>query len=348
MEDNGISDDGVYPETKSGFSKNHNNDNEIHGYRRAMSSGQREKEFNAAASIEETAEHYDRYTSIEDKIVEHDPRKNSGYDGRVAAKDMNRDHTEEENSFLDILDHLEGAVKNIELNGEERKIFDLKMRKIYEAALKSKAQHESEELEDEFKKLTEYLKHKSDAETDDESAQNDKEEEMFDYINRRDNYSDEFYNSIDDALIQILTKRHHHRNNYFSKHHNTDARNDENDAYTNYPISRKQENLINYDKNLIKANKRKSKVDNHNRKTLRKPVNEAYHGALKNIVLKKIYHDRQKQNMHDKRNINRINKNQVIKKLRNRAFTYPEHKVRRKPVSPHRRRVLEVSTKYTN
>lgn len=311
-------------------------------YRTAISDEQREREFvshdKVGISVENSAENYDNAYSVHKDIVEHNPRQISNYGDKTATSDDHED--QEENSFLTILDNLERAVKKNKLEDKEKDIFDLKMKKIYEAALKSKAQHESDELEDEFKKLTNYLKHKSDTELVDESVHSDKEDE-FDYLNRRENDSDEFGNGIDEKLIQILSKKHQHKEKYFSKNSDMDSHHDGNDAYNNLFITREQEKIDKYDKDIIKSKERKSGFEIRSLKKLRSPATKPHYGDYYNI------NDKIKKNkLNEMRKINTYNqRNQAIITFGRRTSPYPKHIVRKTPKSPGYRRTFEVSTK---
>ncbi|KAJ8709556.1 hypothetical protein PYW08_009560 [Mythimna loreyi] len=331
--DNEILDDDIYPEKESRFLKAHTNHIRNHDYRRGKLRKQYEKEFvsyeGEPTSIEGEAKKYEHGYTNNNK---HNPKQISDYDDKTTANDEYVDNTEEENSFLTILDRLEKAVKNIELEDEEKEIFDLKMRKIYEATLKSKIKHESDELGDEFKKLTEYLKHKADAALFDKMF----EEDESDHFNRRENDSDEFSTGIDKKLIQILRKKHNDKKDYISNHGDTAGRDDDVDAIANDPVPRKQENINKYDADDILLKKEKADVEIRNLKKLNAAVHLTKSHYKENNINKEI-------NKNNMRKLHKNNQVHAVKALVRKMFLYPEK--RKKLTSPGYRRVFEVSIK---
>lgn len=327
MEDNEISD------TESDFRH--------HEYRNVDSGEGKEFRTNdkGPTSTEESAEQFYHVSrdSMEDNNVELD-------DARRQNNDVD-DRMEEQHSFLEILENLERAMKNIELDGAEKDIFDFKMRKIYETALKSKSLRRSNELEDEFQKLTDYLRGKSDAVLEDGRVHSDNEDDINDLVNRRDNDSDAFINDIDEKLLEILIKKHHHNDDYFSKHKKIDDRDEEKYTYDNYPISRKQEKINNFNKNSMNANKVKGILKIRNNKSLRPPVAESQYEYDRKLIKKKMNYERQRKPAINKRKMGMFNNLDKAIKTFSVSYPFPDRKAKEMPRSPGYRRVLEVSMK---
>ncbi|KAJ8715444.1 hypothetical protein PYW07_009926 [Mythimna separata] len=312
--ENELLDDEISPKTENRFLKAHKKDISNDEYRRAILRKQREKEFRS----------YNNFpTSVEGKGK--NSKQMDDYDDKASANDEYRDHNEEENSFLTILDHLENIVKNIELEDEEREIFDLKMRKIYEATLKSKAQHESDELREEFRKLTQYLKRKSDAALADKTVYRDNEDDS-NHLNRRDN--DEFSKGIDKKLIEILRKKHYIKG--ISNYDDTDSRQDEIDSIADDAIPRKQEKIDKYDSDTTLSKKGETDFEIRNIKKLRTPVTKSHYRENKN-----------KNNLKRTKVKKNHKNNQNAKTIVRKMFPYSDPKLRKIPKSLGYRRIFE-------
>lgn len=284
----------------------HNMPNKIH---------KKEFELNDVVISEELKpERYEIYNSVEQNI---DP-------------DTRNEDVVDDKTFLSILDHLEKAVQDIELEGDAREIFDIKMRKIYESGLKLKNQNVKHNNDITFDKLTpaerqevrNYLQHRVNSHNGYNHMQerrhwprdgkiNTVEEKdinvMDDYYPEQKEVESEevVYTGIDDKLIEILNNKKHIKNNkyeYYDRNYGTDEehytdRFDEIEDNT-LPPPRKQENINRYEKNLKQQNSIQENIA-HKKHT------KVDHAHSKMEVIKKLneelrlrHHGGSKQNKH--------------------------------------------------
>ncbi|KAF9799420.1 hypothetical protein SFRURICE_003117 [Spodoptera frugiperda] len=269
-EETDISDEMAYKEISNDMMKSHKilRTNRIHN----MPNKIHKKEFESndvVISEELKPERYEIYNSVEQNI-----------DPYTRNEDVVDDKT-----FLSILDHLEKAVQDIELEGDAREIFDIKMRKIYESGLKLKNQNVKHKNDITFDKLTpaerqevrNYLQHRVNSHNGYNHMQErrhwprdgkintveEKDMNVMDdyYPEQKEVESEEVYTGIDDKLIDILNNKKHIKNNkyeYYDRNYGTDEehytdRFDEIEDNT-LPPPRKQENINRYEKNLKQQN----------------------------------------------------------------------------------------------
>uniref|UniRef100_A0A2A4JYH5 SCP domain-containing protein n=1 Tax=Heliothis virescens TaxID=7102 RepID=A0A2A4JYH5_HELVI len=83
-------------------------------------------------------ERYEESISLDEFVFDHNPQVTKIHDDFEKNKIDDDVNKENDTSFLTLLDSLERKVQDVELEGTEREIFDAKMRKIYEAVLKTK------------------------------------------------------------------------------------------------------------------------------------------------------------------------------------------------------------------
>ncbi|CAH0697211.1 unnamed protein product [Spodoptera exigua] len=267
MEENEISNEIAYKEISNDINKLHKifRTNRLHN----MPNKVPKKEFevhDVMISEELKPERYDIYNRLENNI-----------DSYTENEDKDSDR-----KFLSILDHLEKAVQDIELEGDARDLFDIKMRKIYEAGLKLKNQNvktktdvsldkiKQLEMEKHLHKVRNYMQHKMNSrdgdshmderrhwardrkinehtlEDKDMNAMSDNDAEQ------KETESDEIYKIIDEKLIDILNKKFSNQ-----KYMNDGRKYSDEKSYYNerldeiedntLPPARKQENINRYE-----------------------------------------------------------------------------------------------------
>ncbi|XP_022827243.1 uncharacterized protein LOC111356988, partial [Spodoptera litura] len=267
VEETDISDEIAYKEITNDMMKPHKvmRANDIHN----MPNKIHKKEFelhDVVISEELKPEKYEMYSS-----GEHNTDPYAGNEDVVDDK-----------TFLSILDHLEKAVQDIELEGDARELFDIKMRKIYESGLKLKNQNAKHDVnldklspierENHLQEVRNYLQHKVNSHNgyshmqerrhwprDEKINQHTVEEKdemnvIYDYPEQKEVESDEIYTGIDDKLIDILNNKKHTKTrkyDYYERNYGDEDRyNDRFDEIEDntLPPPRKQEKINRYEK----------------------------------------------------------------------------------------------------
>ncbi|KAH9629881.1 hypothetical protein HF086_008172 [Spodoptera exigua] len=270
MEENEISKEIAYKEISNDINKLHKilRTNRLHNMPNKVH--KKESEVHDVMISEELKpERYHIYNRLENNI-----------DSYTENEDKDSD-----TKFLSILDHLEKAVQDIELEGDARDIFDIKMRKIYEAGLKLKNQNVKSktdvsldkikllEMEKHLHKVRNYMQHKINSRNDDShmderrhwardrkinehtvedkdmNAMSDNDPEQ------KETESDEIYKIIDEKLIDILNKKFRNQ-----KYMNNERKYSDEKSYYNerldeiedntLPPARKQEKINRYDNKI--------------------------------------------------------------------------------------------------